>query len=67
MTVSSPNPSAEGEHQAGVAACNHLVDRDLHVEGVAHRPRNVLDVVQADHFEIRALAASRRIELQTLS
>ena len=34
---------------------------------VAHRPRNVLDVAQADHFEIRVYATSRRIELRHLS
>lgn len=30
---------------------------------VAHRPRNVLDVTQADHFEIRASAEGRRIDV----
>lgn len=47
-----------------------LYDSIRHVGGVnvaAHRPRNVLDVIQTDHFEIRAFAASRRIELRKLS
>lgn len=47
-----------------------LYDSVRHSGGVnvaVHRPRNVLDVVQADHFEVRALAASRRIVLRKLS
>jgi RES domain len=47
-----------------------LYDSVRHAGGVniaAHRPRNVLDVVQADHFEIHALAASRRMELRKVS
>lgn len=33
---------------------------------VAHRPRNVLGVKQADHFEIHVQAVSRRIEVRRL-
>jgi hypothetical protein len=36
------------------------------VNVVAHRPRNILDVAQADHFEIVARAASRRIDMRRL-
>jgi hypothetical protein len=36
------------------------------VNVVAYRPTNVLDVVQADHFEIRAAAAAARIEVLKL-
>jgi len=34
---------------------------------VAHRPTGVLDVVQADHFEIRVPAIGRRIEVRKLT
>jgi len=34
---------------------------------VAYRPTNILDVVQADHFEIRVLAAERRIVVRKLT
>jgi hypothetical protein len=36
------------------------------VSVVAYRPTNVLDIVQADHFEIRVMAAARRIEMRKL-
>ena len=34
---------------------------------VAHRPRNILDIVQTDHFEITVLATSRTIDVRKLS
>jgi hypothetical protein len=34
---------------------------------VAHRPRNIQDILQADHFIIQVLAASPRIEVRKLS
>jgi hypothetical protein len=34
---------------------------------VAHRPTNILDVTQADHFEIRVLAIGRRIDVRRLT
>jgi hypothetical protein len=34
---------------------------------VAHRPRNVTDIVQTDHFEITVMAASRIIDVRRLS
>lgn len=34
---------------------------------VAHRPRNITDIVQADHFEITVLATSRMIDVRKLS
>jgi hypothetical protein len=37
------------------------------VNAAAHRPRKVVHVMQTDHFEIHAFAASRRIELRKLS
>ncbi len=50
--------------QAGV-----LYDSVRHAGGVnvvVHRPRNVVEVVQADHFEVRVEAESRRIEVRRL-
>jgi hypothetical protein len=34
---------------------------------VAHRPRNITDIVQTDHFEITVLATSRTIDVRKLS
>jgi hypothetical protein len=34
---------------------------------VAHRPRNIADIVQTDHFEITVLAPSRVIDVRKLS
>jgi RES domain len=34
---------------------------------VAHRPRNITDIVQTDYFEIAVSAASRIIEIHKLS
>jgi hypothetical protein len=34
---------------------------------LAHRPRNITDIVQTDHFEIAVSAASRMIEVRRLS
>ncbi|HWT57841.1 MAG TPA: RES family NAD+ phosphorylase [Rhizobium sp.] len=33
----------------------------------AHRPRNIRDVLQADHFEITVFAADRRIDVRKLA
>ena len=59
-----------GERVRANGAAGILYDSIRHAGGVniaAHRPHNVLDVIQADHFEIQALAASRRIELRKLT
>ena len=37
------------------------------VNVVAHRPRNIMDIVQTDHFEITVLATSRVIDVRKLS
>ena len=37
------------------------------VNVVAHRPRNITDIVQTDHFEITVLATSRMIDVRKLS
>jgi hypothetical protein len=34
---------------------------------VAHRPRNIVDIVQTDHFEITVQAATRTIDVRQLS
>jgi hypothetical protein len=34
---------------------------------VAHRPRNIVDIAQTDHFEITVLATSRTIDVRKLS
>ncbi len=47
-----------------------LFDSLRHAGGsnvVAHHPSNVLDVVQADHYEIQTHAVGRRIDVKTLA
>ena len=34
---------------------------------VAHRPRNIVDILQTDHFEMTVLATSRMIDIRKLS
>jgi hypothetical protein len=41
--------------------------RQTGVNVVAHRPRNIADIVQTDHFEITVLATSRTIDVRKLS
>ena len=41
--------------------------RQTGVNVVAHRPRNVTDIVQTDHYEITVLAISRTIDVRKLS
>jgi hypothetical protein len=59
-----------GERIRASGGAGIVYDSIRHAGGVniaAHRPRNVLDVIQTDHFEIRAFASSQRIELRKLS
>lgn len=61
---------AFGEAVRASGGAGILYDSIRHAGGVnvvAHRPRNVLDVVQADHFEITARAASRKIDMKRLA
>jgi RES domain-containing protein len=47
-----------------------IYDSIRHVGGisvVAHRPRNILEVTQADHFEISVQAAVSRIEVRKIA
>ncbi len=57
---------ALGEAIRAVQGAGLIYDSVRHAGGVnvvAHRPRNVLDVVQADHFEIVVEAASKQIKV----
>lgn len=56
-----------GEQVRASGRAGILYDSVRHVGGVnvvVHRPRNVVEVVQADHFEVSVAAGSRRIELR---
>lgn len=58
-----------GEAVRASGCAGILYDSLRHARGanvVAHRPRNVLDVVRGDHFEIVASAAGRRIDMRRL-
>jgi RES domain len=41
--------------------------RQTGINVVAHRPRNITDIVQTDHYEITVLATSRTIDVRKLS
>jgi hypothetical protein len=43
------------------------LQRRTSVNVVAHRPRNITDIVQTDHFEISVQATSRTIDVRKLS
>jgi hypothetical protein len=51
----------------GAGLIYHSLRRQTAVNVVAHRPRNITDIVQTDHFEITVVAASRTIEVHKLS
>lgn len=73
-----PDLYATGSHAAGQlfgeglraqGGSGVVYDSLRHVGGVnvvAYRPRQVLDVVQAEHFELRVETAARRIEAHRL-
>jgi len=59
-----------GEHVRSTGGAGILYDslrRRAGVNIVAHRPRNIRDVVQADHFEITVSAHDRRIDVRKLA
>jgi hypothetical protein len=59
-----------GERVRARGGAGIVYDSIRHAGGVnaaAHRPRNIVGVIQTDHFEVHAFAASRRIELRKLS
>ena len=58
-----------GEQLRAAGRPGIMYDSVRHAGGVnvaVHRPRNVVDVVQADHFEITVSATDRRIEVRQL-
>ena len=58
-----------GESVRAAGGAGIIYDSVRHLGGVnvvAHRPRNVRDVTQADHFEIAVEAATKRIEVRRL-
>jgi RES domain len=59
-----------GEEVRAAGGAGLLYDslrRRTGVNVVAHRPRNVADIVQTDHFEITVLATTRMIDVRKLS
>ena len=58
----------EGVRASGEAGLLYdSLRRRTGVNVVAHRPRNITDIVQTDHFEISVLATSRTMEVRKLS
>jgi hypothetical protein len=58
----------EGVRASGEAGLLYdSLRRRTGVNVVAHRPRNITDIVQTDHFEITVLATSRAIDVRKLS
>jgi hypothetical protein len=53
--------------QGGAGLLYDSLRRRNGINAVAHRPRNITDIVQTDHFEISVLATSRTIEVRKLS
>jgi hypothetical protein len=51
----------------GAGLIYNSLRRQTGVNVVAHRPRNITDIVQTDHFEITVLATSRTIDVRKLS
>ncbi len=59
-----------GEQVRSTGGAGIIYDSLRHRSGVnvvAHRPRNIANVAQADHFEITVLATSRLIDVRKLS
>jgi hypothetical protein len=70
MTRTYAASQALGEQVRSNGAAGILYDslrRRAGVNIVAHRPRNIRNVVQADHFEITVSADDRRIDVQRLA
>jgi hypothetical protein len=58
----------EGVRSSGGAGLIYnSLRRQTGVNVVPHRPRNIKDIVQTDHFEIAVLAMSRTINVRKLS
>lgn len=68
LSYAASQPLGEAVRASGKAGI--LYDSLRHAGGlnvVAHRPRNVIDITQTGHFEIRVQAAVNRIEVRTLA
>jgi hypothetical protein len=66
-SYAASQPFGESVRASGKAGILYdSVRKHRGVSVVAYRPTNVLDIVQADHFEIRVTAAARRIEMRKL-
>ena len=51
----------------GVGLLYDSLRRRTGINVVAHRPRNIVDIVQTDHFEITVLSKARMIDVRQLS
>ena len=51
----------------GVGLVYDSLRRRTGINVVAHRPRNIVDIVQTDHFEITVQATARTIDVRQLS
>jgi len=51
----------------GAGLIYNSLRRQTGINVVAHRPRNITDIVQTDHFEITVLATARTIDVRKLS
>jgi RES domain-containing protein len=68
--VSFATSQVLGETVRASSRAGIIYDSIRHVGGisvVAHRPRNILEVTQADHFEISVQAAVSRIEVRKIA
>ena len=57
----------EVRSSAGAGLIYSSLRRQTGVNVVAHRPHNITDIIQTDHYEITVLAASRAIDVRQLS
>jgi hypothetical protein len=56
-----------GAQQDGALGRDRQCSGSSPIPALSHRPRNILDVTQADHFEIAASAADRTIHMRRLA
>ena len=71
ILVPSPDPSQKFDEGArasgGAGILYYSLRRRTGINVVAFRPRNITDIMQADHFEIAVSTASRMIEVRNLT
>jgi RES domain len=58
---------AKGNAKGGAGIVYDSIRHQGGTNVVAHRPRNIQDIVQTDHFRIMVQAATRRIEVSRLT